>query len=340
MCMEIRKGPMIQIRENPWIPEEAIFWMDSYLNKERTVLEFGAGSSTLWFAKRVKHVVSYENKEQWFSAIVAEMARLKFSNVDLRLDVTYPAVGPKNINGQFDFVLIDGRGRVKCAQTSYELVKPGGWVGLDNSWRERYLKIHILFNRLGWRRRDIFDYYMPEHKLGTFTLWRKPPNFQLPKETPNLKHEHEIDFLASLLTEKSRVLEFGSGCSTIWFAKHVAKVVTCEDKEHWRDAVIQRLKDLNLENTTLFYLPYYYKNFRWLQEPFDLVYVDSYSSATSPIYLCVENNFKYVKPGGYIVFGNRRTIDSMKAKELMKRLGWQKFEIPEPFQKCYWKRPK
>lgn len=328
---------MSEIRENPWLPEEAIFWMGNYLNKERTVLEFGAGSSTVWFAKRVKHMLSYENKEKWYNLVLNELARLKLRNVELKLDVMYPTFGPKNINGQFDFILIDGRGRVKCAQTSYELVKPGGWVGLDNSWRPRYLKIHILFNRLGWARKDIFDYYMPEHKLGTFTLWRKPPNFQLPRETPNLKHEHEVDFLMSLLTKESRVLEFGSGCSTIWFAKRVAKVVTCEDKEHWRDAVAQRLEDLGLKNTTIFYLPYYYKNFRWREEPFDLVYVDCYNSATSPIFPCVENNFKHVRVGGYIVFGDRKSADSIKSKELMKRLDWQRLEIPDPHQKCYWK---
>ena len=338
MCIEITRGPPPLLRENPWLPEEAIFWMDNYLNKERTVLEFGAGSSTVWFAKRAKYVLSYENKEKWFNAVLRELARLRLKNTVLKLDKLYPALGPRDINEQFDFILIDGRGRVKCAQTSYELVKPGGWVGLDNSWRPRYLEIHILFHRLGWVRKDIFDYYMPEHNMGTFTLWRKPSAFQLPRETPNLKHQHEVDFLASLLTPESTVLEFGSGCSTIWFAKRAAKVVTCEDKEHWRDAVTLRLEGLGLKNTTILYMPYYYKNFRW-RELFDLVYVDCYNSATSPVFVCVQKNFKYVKPGGYIVFGDRNSADSVKAKELISTLGWKRLEIPKPYQKCYWRRP-
>lgn len=165
---------MPNLRDRPWLPEGAIKFMGEILDKDSLVLEFGAGSSTIWFARHVKHVLSFENKELWYNLVSKGLKQQGLRNVSLRMDPLYPGLGIRNENGKFDFILIDGRGRVKCAQTSHGLLKPGSWIGLDNSWRGRYLKIHILFQKLGWERKDIFDYYMPEHKMGTFTFWRKP----------------------------------------------------------------------------------------------------------------------------------------------------------------------
>lgn len=169
-----RRRMMPNLRDRPWLPEGAIKFMGEILDKDSLVLEFGAGSSTIWFARHVKHVLSFENKELWYNLVSKGLKQQGLRNVSLRMDPLYPGLGIRNENGKFDFILIDGRGRVKCAQTSHGLLKPGSWIGLDNSWRGRYLKIHILFQKLGWERKDIFDYYMPEHKMGTFTFWRKP----------------------------------------------------------------------------------------------------------------------------------------------------------------------
>lgn len=159
------------------------------------------------------------------------------------------------------------------------------------------------------------------------------------REVPKLKHQYELDFLESLITKDSKVLEFGSGGSTIWFAKRVAEVVTCEDLVEWRDALAMQLDELGLKNVTIFLHPRYHKTFRWTERAFDLVYVDCYNRRENPIYPCVKNFYKLVKPGGYIVFGDREAPASMKCKALMAELGWEKLKIPKPRQKCYWRRP-
>lgn len=159
------------------------------------------------------------------------------------------------------------------------------------------------------------------------------------REVPNLKHQHELDFLESLLTKESKVLEFGSGGSTIWFAKRVAEVMTCEDLVEWRDALSLQLDEAGLKNVNIFLHPHYHTTFCWEEGTFDLVYVDCYNRRENPIYPCVKNFHKLVKPGGHIVFGDREGPISMKCKALIAELGWRKVNISKPYQKCYWRRP-
>jgi len=49
----------------PWLSEDATNFLESVLNKNMTVCEFGGGGSTLWFAPRVKTVITFENNADW-----------------------------------------------------------------------------------------------------------------------------------------------------------------------------------------------------------------------------------------------------------------------------------
>jgi predicted O-methyltransferase YrrM len=57
-----------------------------------------------------------------------------------------------------------------------------------------------------------------------------------------------IELLRSLLRPSDRGAEFGSGRSTLWFARRVASLTSVEHDERWHEAVSARLKTHGLRN--------------------------------------------------------------------------------------------
>ena len=55
----------------PWVTYSFIDFIKDRLNKQQRVFEYGSGSSTLFYAKRVAKVVSVEHDENWFNKIVS-----------------------------------------------------------------------------------------------------------------------------------------------------------------------------------------------------------------------------------------------------------------------------
>jgi hypothetical protein len=67
--------------DQPWLVFSAIDFLQSLLNKEMTVWEYGSGSSTLFYAKRVKTVYSIENDKSWFEHITTLISTREIANV-------------------------------------------------------------------------------------------------------------------------------------------------------------------------------------------------------------------------------------------------------------------
>ncbi len=57
----------------PWFTYPAIEFLKERLTKEMTVFEYGSGSSTLFFAERVKEIISVETNKEWFNKIVNKL---------------------------------------------------------------------------------------------------------------------------------------------------------------------------------------------------------------------------------------------------------------------------
>jgi len=51
----------------PWYTYCVINFIESRINKEMNVFEYGSGNSTIWWAERVNSVVSCEHNKKWFS---------------------------------------------------------------------------------------------------------------------------------------------------------------------------------------------------------------------------------------------------------------------------------
>ncbi|MBK9595496.1 MAG: hypothetical protein IPO57_09120 [Rhodocyclales bacterium] len=62
-----------------------------------------------------------------------------------------------------------------------------------------------------------------------------------------------IDTLDRFLSRTSRVLEFGSGMSTIWYARRAAEVYSVEDSKPWFDKVNDFMQKRHIDNVRLHY---------------------------------------------------------------------------------------
>lgn len=145
----------------PYMTNDEIVDLVSYLTRETEMLEIGGGHSTIFFSKLVKRLVTIEHNLEWSKTIEDEM---KNSNVDWSLYViepnwkqTHPFQPAESgqfenyVNfistikdNQFDVILVDGRDRVRCTLQSISKLKKDGVILLHDFWnREKY---HVLLD--------------------------------------------------------------------------------------------------------------------------------------------------------------------------------------------------
>jgi predicted O-methyltransferase YrrM len=128
--------------DHPWLTRAANEILQSLLRKEDVGLEFGSGRSTLWFAKRIKHLTSVEHDEHWFKKVKSDLESNALYNVDYLFKPAsegepvpaspYLLVVDKFSPNSLDFVLVDGAYRSYCALGSIGKLRPGGILIIDN----------------------------------------------------------------------------------------------------------------------------------------------------------------------------------------------------------------
>lgn len=101
----------------PWYTHSCVSFLAKRSFEDRTILEFGGGNSTLWWAERARRVVCIEQDRLWYG----ELARKVPDNVDLYWvpaddDGRSPAIGAverilARLSCTVDIAVIDGIGR-------------------------------------------------------------------------------------------------------------------------------------------------------------------------------------------------------------------------------------
>ncbi len=133
----------------------------------RTILEWGCGGSTCAFLEEfpyLERLVSIEHNRMWF-----ERVRNLVDDPRLELYCDPPAVEEPDMNGdkeaykrwmalceddpsvmadyvaravslgqRFDFVFVDGRARIHCLKTGFDLLNPGGVILVHDAQRPAY----------------------------------------------------------------------------------------------------------------------------------------------------------------------------------------------------------
>lgn len=174
MNVEIEKRAS---EDRPWLLPEAIELLEKLIkeNKIRTVLEFGSGGSTVFFAERVGRVVSIEHNRKWHGRVVKRLRQRNLENAAVLLapasrksdreiyrgkDGRYyrkyveagVAAARHEFNGFVDCIFVDGRARVACARQCLEHVSPRGILILDDAARDRYRSVEERLGANAWKR--------------------------------------------------------------------------------------------------------------------------------------------------------------------------------------------
>jgi len=135
--------------EIPWFSYAAIDFLETFLKKHMTVFEYGSGGSTVFFARRVKRVLSVEDSASWHELVTERLQVKNLTNASLRLcpfdfkaaegfeESDYFNAIPEE---QFDVIVVDGMEewtlvRPTCFAKAEKHIKKGGIIIVDDSWR-------------------------------------------------------------------------------------------------------------------------------------------------------------------------------------------------------------
>jgi len=140
---DLRRHP-----DAPWLTRQANEMLASLILPTDVGLEFGSGRSTLWLARRARHLTSVEHDRAWHASVARQLADQGISNVeylfreqDLDEDKAdrsgYVRVADTQPAESIDFALVDGIYRVDCVNAVLDRLRPGGLLILDDA--QRYL---------------------------------------------------------------------------------------------------------------------------------------------------------------------------------------------------------
>ncbi|HCY74985.1 MAG TPA: FkbM family methyltransferase [Ignavibacteriales bacterium] len=127
-------------RPIPWFSYPFIDFLTPRLAKDLVLFEFGSGSSTSFFAERVKQVISIEHNKEWFEIVNktkpnnAKLILTDSDSIDDYLNYL------NNLKEKVDVVIVDGLHRNECLTYALEKLSENGVIVLDDSERSEYKK--------------------------------------------------------------------------------------------------------------------------------------------------------------------------------------------------------
>jgi hypothetical protein len=155
---------MDTIEGYPLMNKKEVDCILSYLDKTKTVFEWGSGNSTIFFAKHCKHIFSVEHDVHWLNLVSDMCLKEDLSNVGVIFQprkephINFTNGYSKLIDDQrsenfenyikaidkikdpetFDFFILDGRARVECAEYCLRRCNENTIVFMQEFYRERY----------------------------------------------------------------------------------------------------------------------------------------------------------------------------------------------------------
>jgi hypothetical protein len=171
------RRPMNQKGEPiPWMNYPIINFLEERLNSDMTLFEYGSGYSTLFYASRVKSVVSVEYDMDWFNIMQSQLP----SNVNLLYqtkDIDGEYCRKINFDGdRYDVVIVDGRDRVNCVKQSIQALTERGVILIDDSQRERYTEAIVFATEHGFKALSMEGLKPTGSKIDRTTILYKEGN--------------------------------------------------------------------------------------------------------------------------------------------------------------------
>lgn len=168
-----------------WMHAKEKALITKHFSKEKTMLEWGSGGSTIEFSPFLKNYYSVEHVPEWHSKVSSEISRRELKNINYHYVSQNEPRNPKNsqsqynefkdyvdivdsFNTKFDIVLIDGRARRLCAYKIIPYLNPGAVV-IIHDWVLRNV-YHCVTDYY-----DVLEYVSDTPQtIATFKLKKQP----------------------------------------------------------------------------------------------------------------------------------------------------------------------
>ena len=161
----------------PWWSYAANDFIEDRLSPSMKILEFGAGSSTLWLSRLVDSVLSIENDAGWVERLRPELS----DNVTLvyleKPECLNSDYIPNYFREGFDMMVIDPLAhRINCAKSGLPFLKKNGVVVWDNTDGPDWSAIKSLMVENGFKEISFSGLGAQEVAAFRTTVFYRPDN--------------------------------------------------------------------------------------------------------------------------------------------------------------------
>ncbi|WP_242038984.1 O-methyltransferase [Anabaena lutea] len=170
--------------DEPWMCPGTVEFCKKHLAASMSVLEFGSGRSSAWFARRVSKITSIESDKNWYKAVKNKLEKENIANVNLRLILldhpvsepeqdayqicpSYVAVLDEFADESLDLVIVDGHYRTNCVRKCLKKIKAGGYLLVDDT--NLWSSLDALSIPQDWKVID-----QSTNGIKTAAIWQKP----------------------------------------------------------------------------------------------------------------------------------------------------------------------
>ncbi|MCK4789404.1 MAG: class I SAM-dependent methyltransferase [Desulfobacteraceae bacterium] len=188
-----------------------------------------------------------------------------------------------------------------------------------------------------------FHHWTPRYMWNRLNVMRR--EFSNPGEPWLTKTANQI--LSSYLRNSDTGLEFGSGRSTLWFARRVSVLTSIEENPRWYNRVTKMLEDARIYNVTQLLVEKGRNNSaayvqvckKFSKNSLDFVLVDGCYRAA-----CATTIIEYIRPGGILIIDDAHRYlpcNSVSPYSRTFALGpaspqWAEFLIAVEQWRCIW----
>jgi len=169
--ISIRIKPKINGVHYPYISTSAVKWLMSLNLKDKKILEFGSGYSSIFFCERGAKVYAVERDNEW-----KERINCHLSNLDK--NITFVDGNKLDEVGKiiFDIIFIDDNIREQRLSYAIKNLKEEGIIIFDNS--ERYPELMNETNKQGFLIFNFWGNCADTHKQICTSVMLKNKNFK------------------------------------------------------------------------------------------------------------------------------------------------------------------
>jgi len=197
------------------------------------------------------------------------------------------------------------------------IVKTGLYIVLHPQYMPRYFRHNLLYSKKNLTMRI--------YPLLPFRC-----NQPVALEIPWFSYK-AIDFLESFLKPNMKVFEWGTGGSTLFFARRCCSVCSVEEDEKWLLATQDRIVKQSLTNVEAVFLNMQdgFNEIRYAQavhqgnREFDVICVDGREFSPQSRILCFYEAEKMIKAGGIIILDDAQRYQVVRADNAAKR--WMRY---------------